>query len=78
MFRNYTDCLCNNKIILKSQQRFKNYNHDVYTEEIKKVALSANVDKRLQTYDKITTYPHGRNAFKVCESEMLNNKRFIL
>ena len=55
MFGNYTDCLCNNKIILKSQQRFKNYNHDVYTEEIKKVALSANVDKRLQTYDKITT-----------------------
>ena len=28
-------------------------------------------DKRLQTFDKITTYPHGTNAFKVCESEML-------
>ena len=47
MFGNYTDCLCNNKIILKSQQRFKNYNHDVYTEEIK-VALSA---KRLLIKD---------------------------
>ena len=35
-------------------------------------------DKRLQTFDGITTYPYGTNAFKVCESEMLNNKRFIL
>ena len=33
--------------------------------------LSSNDDKRLQTFDKITTYPHGKNSFKVCESEML-------
>ena len=31
-----------------------------------------------QTYDNITTYPYGTNAFKVYESEMLNNKRFLL
>ena len=29
-------------------------------------------------YDNITTYRYGTNAFKVCESEMLNNKRYIL
>ena len=40
-------------------------------EEINKIALSSNDDKRLQTFDKITTYPYGTNAFKVCESEML-------
>ena len=78
MFENVTDCLSNNKIILKSRQRFKSDQHKVYTEEVNKVALSVNDDKRLQTYDKITTYPHGTNAFKVCESEMLNNRRFIL
>ena len=78
MFENYTDCLFNDKIILKSQQRFKSYNHDVYTEEVNKIALSSNDDKRLQTFDRITTYPYGTNAFKVCESEMLNGKRFIL
>ena len=50
----------------------------MYTEEVNKIALSSNDDKRLQTRDKIKTYPYGRNAFKVCESEMLNNKRFIL
>ena len=26
----------------------------------------------LTTCDRITTYPHGTNAFKVCESEMLS------
>ena len=48
--------------------------HKVYTEEINKIALSSNNDKRLQTFDKITTYPYGANAFKVCESEMLVNR----
>ena len=44
----------------------------VYTEQINKIALSSNDDKRLQTFDKITTYPYGTNAFKVWESEMLS------
>ena len=70
MFENYVDCLLNNKNVCRSQQRFKSYNHDVYTEEVNKTALSANDDKRLQTYGKITTYSYGTNAFKVCESEM--------
>ena len=78
MSENYTDCLLNNKNVYRSQQRFKSYNHDVYTEEVNKTALNSNDDKRLQTYDKITTYPYGTNAFKVCESEMLMVKRFIL
>ena len=71
VFENYTDCLFNNKIILKSQQRFKSDHHKVYTEEVNKIALSSDDDKRLQTFDRITTYPYGANVFKVCESEML-------
>ena len=71
MFKNYKDCMFNNKIILKSQQGFKSDHHDVYTVEINKKALSSNDDKRLQIFDKTTTYPHGANAFKVCESEIL-------
>ena len=78
MFENYKDCLFNNKTVYRSQERFKSYYHDVYTEEVNKIALSSNDDKRLQTFDRITTYPYGTNAFKVCESEMLNGKRFIL
>ena len=61
-------------IILKSKQRLKSDYHNVYTEQINKIALSSNDDKRLQTFDRIKTYPYGTNAFKVCESEMLNGK----
>ena len=38
MFENYTDCLFNDKIILKSQQRFKSGYHNVYTEQINKIS----------------------------------------
>ena len=37
-FNDYKDCLLNNEIILKSQQRFKSQRHNVYTEEINKIA----------------------------------------
>ena len=38
--------------MLRSQQRFKSEIHiDVFTEEINKIALSSNYDKRLQTFD---------------------------
>ena len=33
--------------------------HNVYTEQINNIALSSNDDTRLQTFDKITTYPYG-------------------
>ena len=71
MFENYIDCLLNDKIILKSQQRFKSYNHDAYTEEVNKIALSSDDDKRFQTFDRVTTYPYETNVFKVCETEIL-------
>ena len=43
----------------------------MYTKEVNKIALSSNHDKRLQTFNKVTTYPYGTNAFKVCESVMM-------
>ena len=71
MFQNLKDCLFNNKNVYRSQERFKSQNHDVYTEEVYKIALSNNDDKRLQTFDGITTYPYGTNVFKLYENEML-------
>ena len=47
MFGNYKDPLFNNKTILKSQLRFKSDHHNVYTEEVNKIALNSNDDKRL-------------------------------
>ena len=39
MFGNYKDCLFNDKIILKSQQRFKSDYHNVFTEQINEIAV---------------------------------------
>ena len=61
----------NNETVYRSQERFKSYNHDVYTEEVNKIALNNKDDNRLQTFDRIRTYPYGTNAFKVCENDML-------
>ena len=55
-FNDYKDCLLNDKIVLKSQQRFKSERHDVYTENVNKIALSSNDDKRLPTFDKISIW----------------------
>ena len=74
LFENYKDCLFNNIVILRSQQGFKSDYHEVYTEEGNKIALSSNDDKRLQTFDRVTTYPHGTNAFNVCKCEMMTVK----
>ena len=38
----------NDKTILKSQQKFKSDHDDVYTEQINKIALSSDDDKRLK------------------------------
>ena len=58
-FDDYKKCLLNGEVILKSQQRFKSKGHDVYTENINKITLSSNDDKKLIAPDKITSYPYG-------------------
>ena len=77
MFQNFKDCLLNNKSVYRSQQRFKSYNHDAYTEDVNKIALSSNDDKRVQKFNRIKTYTYGTNAFKVCESEMLSKNEKV-
>ena len=62
--------MLNNEIILKSQQRLKSERHDVYTEEINTITLSSNDDKRLQTFDRITSYPYGTSVGKVWKTEL--------
>ena len=50
----------------------------MYTEEVNKIVLSSNDDKRIQTFDRVTTYPYGTNVFKVCENEMLLKKNKVM
>ena len=58
-FDDYKKCLLNDKVILKSQQRFISNGHDVYTEDVNKIALSNDDDKRIVSSNKITSYPYG-------------------
>ena len=58
-FDDYKKCLLNGEVTLKSQQRFRSKGHDVYTENINKIALRNNDDKRIVSSDKITSYPYG-------------------
>ena len=58
-FNDYKKCLLNGEIILKSQQRFISNKHDVYTEDVNKIALSNDDDKRIVLPDKISSYPYG-------------------
>ena len=55
-----------------SQLRFKSDHHNVYTEEVNKIALNSSDNKRLQIFDRVRTCPYGTNAFKVCGKEMLS------
>ena len=75
-FKNYMDCFFNDAVIVKSQQRFTSDHHSIYTEEVNKIALNSNGDKRLQTFDKVITFPYGTNVFKVCKSEMLSKNKW--
>ena len=58
-FDDYKKCLFDNGEVLKSQQRLKSENHEVYTENINKIALSCDDDKRIVTSGRITSYLYG-------------------
>ena len=57
----------NNKLISQTQQRFKSEKHNVFTEEINKVSLSSNDEKRMQSIDFIETYAYGTRKDLVSE-----------
>ena len=43
----------NDKLKLKTQQRFRSEKHNVFTEDVNKVVLSSNDYKRIQLIDSI-------------------------
>ena len=58
-----------NKLILKTQQRFKCERYDVFPEVISKIVLSSNDDKRMQSIDLIRTDAHGTSKDLICKKE---------
>ena len=60
-----------NRIILKTQQRFKKERHNIFTEKIIKIPLSSNDDKRLQSNDSIETYVYGKSKVIIHAKEKI-------
>ena len=47
MFKSYTDCLFNDKIILKSQQRFKSDYHNVWIQMINLMIMQRKIKQNI-------------------------------
>ena len=75
--KNNKKLIRNNKIILKTQQRFKSERLNVFTDEINKIALSLNDDKRMKSIDSIKTYGYGTSRDLVSEKEEIKCKNII-
>ena len=63
--------------MLKTQQWFKSERHNVFTEEINKIALSSNDDKRIQSIDSIKTCAYGTSKDLVSEKEVIKCNNVI-
>ena len=69
---NHKEFIRNNKLLLKTQQRFKSEKHNVSAEKIDKIALRLNSDKIMQLIDSIETYAYGTSKDLVSEKEENN------
>ena len=67
--KNHKEFIKNKKLIAKSQQRFKSEKHNIFTEKINKITLSANNDKRIQSTNPVETYAYKIIKDLVCKKE---------
>ena len=58
-------------------KKFKSEKHNVFTEEINKIALSSNDDKRMQSIDSIETNAYGMSKDLVSEKEEITCNNII-
>ena len=63
-FDDYKDCLFNKKPQMRQMNLIRSHKHDVYTETVNKVALSADDDKRIICEDGIHTFAYGHYRSK--------------
>ena len=71
-FDDYKNCLLNDKILLKSQQRFISNKHDLYTEDVNKIALSNDDNIRLD--NKISSFVVVSMTLTKMETFFMNSK----
>ena len=63
--------------MLKTQQKFKSERHNVSTEEINKIALNYNDDKRIKSIDFRETYAYRKSNGPVNEKEEIKCNNII-
>ena len=74
---NHHEVVQNNKLIFKTQQRFKSEKHNVFTEEINKIVLSSNYDKTIQSIDLVEAYTNGTRKDLICKREKTKYNNII-
>ena len=73
-FDMYKQCLFENKTFNCIQYRIKSNPLSTDTLQINKIALNNYDNKRLRSFNEITTYPYGANAFMICYKEIKLNE----
>ena len=68
-FELYKRALFNNETIRCTQYRFKSDHHKISTQRVHKIALNTKDDKRIQSFDGITTYPIGMDKDLILKYE---------
>ena len=66
-----------NKLILKTQQGFKSERHNVFTEEINKISLSSNDDKRMSSIGLTEKYAYGTSKDIIYVKEKIKHYNVI-
>ena len=56
-------------MLLKAQQRFKNEKHNLFTDKLIKIPLTANDNKRMQSIASIEAYMYGTSKDLLCKKK---------
>ena len=70
----YENCLFTGKEELRTMNVIRSYNHEIYTEEVNKIALSPNDDKRHILEDGMHTLALGHYRIYKKKKKIINNK----
>ena len=62
---------------LKTQQTFKNERQNVFTEEINKITLGPNDNKRIQSIDLVETYAYRTSKDLISEKKEIKCNNII-
>ena len=76
---NFKECLWSQKPQMRKMNVLRSYQHEIFSETVNKIALSANDDKRLILDDKISTLAYGQLEIlraRVCQKMGGEPERF--